>query len=974
MNGYAGESYVHLYSGRRTELSIVWKVRSNDWTESSIDSVHGNRCKVGGGRLDFVDMKEAWEESSYLYSLNAPFVEGLYEDFQTDPESVSEGWRDYFEGMGNGATKEPVHSRIRELFRGQPSDTGDGSLPLGTTATTGHDTIDPAKQAGVNELINAYRLFGHLKCPIDPIHLRDKKHVESLDLENYGLTLDDLDTEFLTPTVSGSDKATLHQIVVLMEDTFADNIGIEYKHIADQEQRMWLQDRLESTRSEATYSSDVQKRVLERLTAAEGLERFLHTRYSGQKRFSLEGGESLIPLLDEVIQRAGTLDVKEIAIGMAHRGRLNVLVNIMGKLPRELFLQFEGRYEGPDNTTGDVKYHEGFSSNVRTPGGPVHLALAFNPSHLEIIDPVVEGTVRARQDRRGDFDRNEVLPILVHGDAAIAGQGVVYETFNLAKTRGFATGGTIHIVVNNQIGFTLSNPLDSRSTLYCTDIGKVVQAPILHVNGDDPEGVLYAAQLAVDFRLQFNTDFVIDLVCYRRHGHNEADEPAATQPVMYDKIRGHQTTRELYAAHLKEYNVVTQDDVDAMAADYRKDLEEGRNMALNFDPEFRYPFVSNWQPYIGGRWTAKAKTTITRAKLRELGELITRIPEDFKLHPRVSRIVEDRRKMIAGALPMDWGCAETLAYASLLDQGYPVRLTGQDSGRGTFFHRHAVLHNQRNGDCYVPLQNLKPSQPWFTIVDSILSEEAVLGFEFGYSTTDPNTLVIWEAQFGDFVNGAQVVIDQFISSSEQKWRRLCGLVMMLPHGWEGQGPEHSSARLERFIQLCAQENMQVCVPSTPAQMFHLLRRQMLRPFRKPLVIMSPKNLLRRKSTFTSIEDLTETGYRLVIGEIDALDNQKVDRLVICSGKVYWDILETRRERKKKNVAVMRLEQLYPFPKKSDETRTQQVPAYHGYRVGAGGTAQPGSLAIRAARHSRLHSKGAGADLRWSRSECGAGRW
>ncbi len=858
-------------------------------------------------------MKEKLDEQALLYAGNAAFVEGLYEDFLVDPGSVPAPWADYFSRVKDETRHrggDIAHSVVRSHFVGLPSQVG--SEQHRTVMAPTH--ISAYKQAGVNDLINAYRLYGHLMCELDPLHLRSKKKARALQLSEYRLGEEDMDTVFMTPALHGVEQAKLRDIIQMLQETYTGHLGIEYKHIRDYEERQWIEKRLESTRCRIQLEPEARLNILRRLTAASALERFLHTRYAGQKRFSLEGSDVLIPALDELIHRAGSQHVKEIAVGMAHRGRLNVLINIMGKLPSELFLKFEDKQEKRTGT-GDVKYHEGYSSNVRTPGGPVHLALAFNPSHLEIIDPVVIGSVRARQDRRSDSARDEVLGVLIHGDAAIAGQGVVYETFNLSQTRGFTTGGTIHFVVNNQIGFTLSNPMDTRSTLYCTDIGKVVNAPILHVNGDDPEAVLYAVQFAIDYRMTFHNDVLIDIVCYRRHGHNEADEPSATQPMMYKKIAEHKPITELYAEQLIAEGVCTAEQAAQMVSDYREALQEGRNVALDYDPDFRYPFVANWAPFLTGRWGDEIATRISVQEVRRIGQVLTTTPNAFQLHPRVAKVVEDRGKMAAGALPIDWGCAEMLAYGSLLDEGFGVRLTGQDSGRGTFFHRHAVLHNQRDGSAYIPLQHVSQEQALFTIVDSILSEEAVMAYEFGYSATEPRTLVIWEAQFGDFANGAQVVIDQFITSSEQKWRRLCSLVLMLPHGLEGQGPEHSSARLERFLQLCAQDNIQVCYPSTPSQMFHLLRRQMVRPYRRPLVIMSPKSMLRRKSTFSTLEDITERDYLMVIGEtVPDIDASRVERVVLCTGKVYWDLLEARQEEGNDRVALLRIEQLSPFPR------------------------------------------------------------
>jgi 2-oxoglutarate dehydrogenase E1 component len=859
-------------------------------------------------------MNKEFMDTAHLFSLGAPYIESLYDDYLRDPDLVSEEWRACFEQLGS----EPS----RRAPRPQPTENTTVAVPrpapvrhetqVAPPSGTG-DAIPAEKQSGVRELIMSYRIHGHMAAKLDPIQIRAQEEPAALTLEEHNLSDDDLGTVFDCGTMWGPTEAPLRDIIQVLKQTYTRSIGVEYNHINNLEQRNWIRDRLERTRASSSHPPDVRKELLGRITAAEGMERFLHTRYSGQKRFSLEGAGSLIPMLDTLIERCGGNGVKEIAIGMAHRGRLNVLVNIMGKTAKDLFLQFENKYEAAGKGSGDVKYHEGYSTNVRTAGGPLHLALAFNPSHLEIINPVVEGSVRARQDRRKDYEREKVIPILIHGDAAITGQGVVYETFNLAQTRGFTTGGTIHIVVNNQIGFTLSNPLDSRSTRYCTDIGKVVQAPILHVNGDDPEAVVYAAQLAIDWRIRYHKDVLIDLVCYRRHGHNEADEPAATQPMMYQKIRDHKSTRELYADQLIREGIVTDEEVRAMAHDYRARLEAGENVAPNIDDTVNYPHIADWSDYIHGTWDSACDTRLKSEDVKRLGNLITTIPEDFQLHPRVRKLMDDRVKMIAGALPMDWGCAETLAYASLLESGAPIRLTGQDSGRGTFFHRHAVLHNQRNGDTYIPLRNLGENQGEFTVVDSILSEEAVLGFEYGYSTTDPEALVVWEAQFGDFVNGAQVVIDQFLCSSEQKWRRLCGLVLLLPHGWEGQGPEHSSARLERFLQLSAEDNIQVATPTTPAQIFHLLRRELIRRYRKPLVIMSPKSTLRRKRSFSSLEDLTSAGFQLII-EDTTVDPAVTERVLLCSGKVYYDILEEREKREIENIAIVRVEQLYPFPR------------------------------------------------------------
>ncbi|MFJ2495049.1 2-oxoglutarate dehydrogenase E1 component, partial [Pseudomonas iridis] len=710
----------------------------------------------------------------------------------------------------------------------------------------------------------------------------------------------------------GKEEASLREIHEALQQTYCRTIGAEFTHITDSEQRHWFQQRLESVRGRPTYSADIKSHLLERVTAGEGLEKYLGTKYPGTKRFGLEGGESLIPMLDELIQRSGSYGTKEVVIGMAHRGRLNVLVNTFGKNPRELFDEFEGKKK-VELGSGDVKYHQGFSSNVRTTGGVVHLAMAFNPSHLEIVSPVVEGSVRARQDRRNDPTGEKVLPISIHGDAAFAGQGVVMETFQMSQTRGFKTGGTVHIVINNQVGFTISNPLDSRSTEYATDVAKMIQAPILHVNGDDPEAVLFVTQLAIDYRMQFKRDVVIDLVCYRRRGHNEADEPSGTQPLMYQQITKQRTTRELYADSLTQSGVLDAERVQAKVDEYRNALDNGLHVVKSLVKEPNKELFVDWRPYLGHAWTARHDTRFDLKTLQELSAKLLESPEGFVVQRQVSKIYEDRQKMQAGGLPINWGYAETMAYATLAFEGHPIRMTGQDIGRGTFSHRHAVLHNQKDAGTYIPLQHLYDGQPRFDLYDSFLSEEAVLAFEYGYSTTTPDALVIWEAQFGDFANGAQVVIDQFITSGEHKWGRLCGLTMLLPHGYEGQGPEHSSARLERYLQLCAEHNIQVAVPTTPAQIYHLLRRQVIRPLRKPLIVLTPKSLLRHKLAVSTLEDLAEGSFQTVIPEIDVLDPNKVERVVLCSGKVYYDLLEKRRAEGRDDIAIVRIEQLYPFP-------------------------------------------------------------
>ena len=850
-------------------------------------------------------------EPSCLYSANAAFIEDLYEDFLRDPAGVSPEWRDYFlkiqeETAGNGrdVPHEPIRRTFYEAARHRHA-------PIEVTAR-GEAGVDYQKQVSVLQLINAYRFRGHQQADLDPLKQYERPPIAELDPAYHGLTEADMDSLFNTGSLFAPKELPLREILDIVQATYCGTIGAEYMHINETEQKRWIQQRLEETRARPGFSPDKRGRILNRVIAANALEKYLHTKYVGQKRFSLEGGESLIPLLDELVQDSGTQSIKEVVIGMAHRGRLNVLVNIIGKLPHELFGEFEGK--GSESESGDVKYHLGYSSDIQTAKDPVHITLAFNPSHLEIIDPVVEGSVRARQDRREDRNRDQVLPILLHGDAAFAGQGVVMETFQLSQTRGYSTGGTVHIIINNQIGFTTSDPLDSRSTHYCTDVAKLVQAPIFHVNADDPEAVVFIAKLALDFRMEFKKDVVIDLVCYRKHGHSEADEPAATQPVMYQHIRNHPDVRELYTRKLIEEGVFTEDIAEEIARHYIESLESNQIVAGPKATNVNMSHLINYEPFKGSTWRMPATTTISPEHIQRLTQAITTIPAHYKLHPTVQKIIDNRKKMGAGEIHMDWGYAETMAYASLLDDGYPVRIAGQDSARGTFFHRHAVIHNQADGDTWLPLQHIRDDQPSFLVINSILSEEAVLGFEYGYSSAEPNALVMWEAQFGDFANNAQVVFDQFISSSEAKWSRFCGLTVFLPHGYDGQGPEHSSARLERCLQLCAHENMQVCVPSTAAQMFHMLRRQVLRPFRKPLIVMSPKSLLRHKLSASPLEELSHGDFKLVIDEVDDIDKNIVSRLLVCTGKVYYDLLEARRKNEIMNIAIARIEQLFPFPR------------------------------------------------------------
>jgi 2-oxoglutarate dehydrogenase E1 component len=859
-------------------------------------------------------------EPTALYGGNADFLDALYEQYLRDPASVAPEWRTYFAALGPAASTEQAHSPVRA---GITERAAAGGTPLATAG--GAD----ARQAAVSRLIQVWTNRGHLLATIDPLALTRRPRPRVLDIDYFGLTPQDLDTEFFTGsrTPAIPKRMKLRDILAQLEYVYAGNVGAEFAHMSDSEERLWLQDQFQEGRLKGSFTPEERRNILWQLTAAEGLERYLHTKYVGQKRFSLEGGDAFIPLLDDLIQDCGTAGIEEVVIGMAHRGRLNVLVNLLGKSPAALFSEFEGIYDPARlKGSGDVKYHKGFSADLRTPNGNVHTVLAFNPSHLEVVNPVVEGSVRARQERRGDERAERVLALLVHGDAAFAGQGVVMETLQLSQARGFFTGGTVHVIINNQVGFTTSDPQDARSTIYASDVAKMLEVPIFHVNADDAEAVVFVTRLALKYRQRFRKDVVIDLVCYRRHGHNEADEPAATQPGMYRVIRQHPTARRLYADRLIAAGLISEADVQAMFEQYRSGLDEGRPQARASLGMIGNKYTVDWSQYSGVDFTERVMTGVELPRLQSLGARITAVPEGFTLHPRVAQIIANRRKMLAGELPLDWGCAETLAYAALVEDGFGVRLTGQDSGRGTFFHRHAVLHDQNTDATWVPLQHIAEPQPHVQVIDSVLSEEAVMGFEYGYSTTDPGTLDVWEAQYGDFANGAQVIIDQFISSGEAKWERFCGLALLLPHGYEGAGPEHSSARLERFLQLCAENNMQVCVPSTPAQMFHLLRRQMLQGFRKPLIVMTPKSLLRHDLSVSALEDLTRGSFARVIGETDELNAKEVRRVVFCSGKVYFDLLKARREEGRQDVALVRIEQLYPFPNDEYQAALARYPA------------------------------------------------
>ena len=853
---------------------------------------------------------QAFQASSHLFGANAPFVEELYERYLADPASVSPEWREQFDAWqarGNGP--DVAHAPILDAFA--------QLAKQGPVAAPAASSVDEEKQMKVLMFIRAHRTTGSRYSKLDPLKRMDFEPVPELELSYYGLGDADLDTVFSMGSFGNRrEKLPLREIVERVRRTYCGTIGVEYMYLSSMEEKRWIRDRFEGTLSTPSLTDDERRMLLERITAAETLERYLHTRYVGQKRFSGEGGESLTPILDILIESGGAQGLKEVVIGMAHRGRLNVLVNNLGKVPADLFSEFEGK-KSTELSSGDVKYHQGFSSHIQTAGGTVHLTLAFNPSHLEIVNPVVEGSVRARQTRRGDGKGDQVMPVLIHGDAAFAGQGVVMETLALSQTRGYRTGGTVHVVVNNQIGFTTSDPRDSRSSLYCTGIAKMVEAPVFHVNGDDPEACAMVARVALDYRMKFRKDVVIDLVCYRRLGHNEQDEPFVTQPLMYKRIAQHPGTRKLYADKLEQAGVIKAGFSDELVTSYRAALDAGKPTNPKILYGLRPALAIDWAPFMGVEWRRQAETALPLEKLKWLAARLTDIPANFKLHPSVERLLAARRDMGDGKLALDWGMAENLAYASLVNEGTPVRLSGQDCGRGTFAHRHAVMHDQNrerwDAGVYIPLRNIREGQGNFLVIDSLLSEEAVLGFEYGYATANPFELVIWEGQFGDFANGAQVVIDQFIASGESKWGRLCGLVMYLPHGYEGQGPEHSSARLERYLQLCAEHNMQVVVPSTPAQFFHMIRRQIQRPMRKPLMVMTPKSLLRRKESTSSLEELANGSFQVVIGDPTSPNPSQVKRVVFCSGKVYFDLAAEREKRGITNVALVRIEQLYPFP-------------------------------------------------------------
>ena len=849
-----------------------------------------------------ISMKELWE-SSHTSAGHSAYLESLYETYISDPDSLSNEWIEFFKHLPHHPTSngEISHQNIVKEFKN-----------ISRKNTVSKTSVD-VRQGKVIRLIQAYRNRGHLLATLDPLGLMERDKIDDLNIEFHGLSDNDLDEEFYTDTfIPDNEKMKLRDILKSLKEIYCGNIGLECNHIMETEERRWFQRKFENKLQEYSFSKKERLNIYERLNSAEGLAKYLSAKYPGMKRFGIDGAESLVPLVENVIQNFGSMGANQICFGMAHRGRLNLLVNVLGKLPSELFSAFDEDFELDGASTGDVKYHLGFSSNFETSGGEVHVSLFNNPSHLEIVDPVVIGSVRARQDRIGDLDRSKVVPVLLHGDASFSGQGVVMESLQMSQTRGFNVGGTVHIIVNNQIGFTTSNKLDSRSTDYSSDVAKIIQAPVIHVNGDDPEMVINAAKIACKYRNKFKKDIVLDLFCYRRRGHNEADDPSATQPKMYSKISKHPSVLSQYEENLISNGVLTTDKANKIKKEYRKSLEGGKTVAKNLAQKPNDKLWFDWQPYMGIKWWPKVDTSFNKKDFESLGVDICEVPETFNIGKQASKIFKDRLDITKTKTMANWGYAEIMAYATLLSEGYPIRITGQDVRRGTFSHRHACVFDAQTGDGYIPLATIaEKHNTKFDIYDSLLSEEAVLAFEYGYSATWPSGLTIWEAQFGDFANGAQVVIDQFIVSAQHKWERLSGLVMLLPHGYEGQGPEHSSARIERFLQLCASENIQVCVPSTPSQIFHLLRRQVLRKMRTPLVVISPKSLLRNPSAVSSTKELYQGSFSCVID--DNIKKEKVKKVIMCSGKVFYDLYKKREESNIDEIALIRIEQLYPFP-------------------------------------------------------------
>ncbi|HRK01795.1 MAG TPA: 2-oxoglutarate dehydrogenase E1 component [Oligoflexia bacterium] len=873
------------------------------------------------------------QTAQYLKSQNADYIEELYARYLENPHSVDESWQYFFDGlvMGEGAAKDDAEEHLSNgKSNGHANGNGGASGPqlVATAAPVTPLSSALSHEAKVAELIQAYRELGRLLADTNPLESPTKSH-ELLDLKKFELSEADLERKFTAARLLGfTQPATLREILAMLHETYCGKIGVEYTHIEDPGSRHWLEDRMEKVRNRPQFDGAIKKQILKKLTEAECFERYLHTRFVAQKRFSVEGGDAIIPMLDRLAVRASALGASDMVMGMAHRGRLNVLTNIFGKKYEDIFTEFEGTYQVDTSLgEGDVKYHMGYSADMQTPSGVIHLSLASNPSHLEFVNPVVEGMARAKQTMKQDVAREKVVPVLIHGDAAFAGQGVVYETLQLSQLAGYATGGTIHFVINNQVGFTTS-PCDARSTTYSTDLAKMLESPIFHVNGDDAEACVYVTELAMDYRQKFHKDVVIDLICYRKYGHNEGDEPGFTQPAMYRKIKDHRSPRETYAAELAARGDLSAADADMIVQQINGLLTEAHARAKS---AAKAPHVSVFE----GAWKGlkrasdediwvRTQTAVKETTLKEIGKKMTEVPADFEVHPKLVRLLETRAKSVETGQNIDWGTGELLAYGSLLVEGRSIRLSGQDCERGTFSHRHSVFANYSKDGKYSPLNHLKSGQGRFEVYNSNLSETGVLGFEYGYSIADPSVLTIWEAQFGDFANGAQVIIDQFIASSEMKWQRMSGVTLLLPHGYEGQGPEHSSARLERFLQLCAKNNMQVCNLTTPAQIFHALRRQLLRDFRKPLVVMSPKSLLRHPEAVSKLADFTSAGFSEVIADSGA-DAERVGRVLFCSGKVFYDLQAARKTKGRSDVAIVRVEQLYPWPTKQIESELKKYP-------------------------------------------------
>jgi 2-oxoglutarate dehydrogenase E1 component len=851
------------------------------------------------------------------------YVEQLYAEYLRDPASIPPAWRDYFTGSAAG-DRFGTTSRLGPSFR--PASIFNPPVAAGGNGAIAV-TPQKARQDRVDQIVRAYRVRGHIVAQVDPLH-HPRPHRPELKPGYYGFTRDDLDRAFSSRTIHGAAERTLREILLLLRNTYCRQIGVQFMHIDQLEARHWLQERMEGSQNRLELTRAEQIRILTRLTDAVIFEEFIQKKFVGAKRFSLEGGESLIPLLDLALEQAGEHGIEEIVVGMAHRGRLNVLANIVGKSPRQIFREFEDIDAELNVGRGDVKYHKGWHGDWETSTGKqIHVALCFNPSHLEYVNPVALGRVRAKQDRLDDHANERSMAILIHGDAAFAGEGVVQESLNLSELPGYRTGGTLHVIVNNQIGFT-TNPEEARSARYCTDVAKMLQSPIFHVNGESPEAVAQVIRLAMDFRRTFRRDVVIDMYCYRRYGHNEGDDPSFTQPLLQRKIDARPSVRDGYLHHLLELNGVTREEADEIAARRREVLEQELAGAKQEGPSVpARPSILGrvWRNYAGGpdARVPEVDTGVAKERLVELLNGLTRLPHDFKLHRKLKRFLDARAQMAAGERPLDWATGEALALASLVTEGHRVRMSGQDSGRGTFSQRHAILHDFETGDPYVPLQHLADDQAPCEIHNSPLSEAGVLGFEYGYSIACPDGLVIWEAQFGDFVNCAQVHIDQFIASAEDKWQSLTGITILLPHGLEGQGPEHSSARMERFLMLAAEDNMQVVQPTTPAQYFHVLRRQILRPWRKPLIVMTPKSLLRSPQATSALADLTTGQFQRIIGDA-AADPQKVRSVLLCSGKVCYELDKEREERKCDDVAIIRLEQLYPL---ADDTLAAALTPY-----------------------------------------------